>query len=182
MNVSRLPTADAEQRDDATAIWVGLLRAHAKLTRELNASLLSRHGLTVNDYEVLLHLSRAPNRSLRRVDLSQRLLLTASGITRLLDGLQHCGLVTKRNCELDGRVIYAELTQDGWERLQQASRTHLTDVRAVFEARYGDDELAVLGQLLARLSDEPPAGPGSCRPPAANESTIELEGGGRGNT
>lgn len=122
---------------------------------------------------MLLHLSRAPQRSLRRVDLSQRLLLTASGITRLLDGLERCGLVTRRNCELDGRVVYAELTAAGLERLERASQTHLADIREVFEARYGGEELELLGELLGRLSDDPPAGPGSCRPPAGNGSTTE---------
>ena len=182
MSASDVTRDQPETAAAAIATWVGLLRAHAKLTRELNASLLSQHGLTVNDYEVLLHLSRAPQRSLRRVDLSQRLLLTASGITRLLDGLERCGLVTRRSCELDGRVVYAELTAGGLERLRQASQTHLADVQAVFEARYAGGELELLGELLGRLSDDRPADPGSCRPPAAEGPITESRGGADADT
>ena len=96
--------------DQALAAWVSYLRSHAALTRELNAQLVAEHGLTLNDYEVLLHLSRAEERSLRRVDLAQQVLLTASGITRLLDGLERSGWVEKRACESDARVTYARLT------------------------------------------------------------------------
>ncbi len=83
---------------------MGLLRGHAALTRALNADLVADHGLTLNDYEVLLHLSRAPERKLRRVDLAEQVLLTASGITRLLDGLQASGYVDKAACSSDARV------------------------------------------------------------------------------
>ncbi len=67
--------------------WVAFLRSHSGITRQLNADLLAEHGLTLSDYEVLLRLSRADNGSMRRVDLAESVVLTASGITRLLDGL-----------------------------------------------------------------------------------------------
>ena len=72
--------------------WVGFLRSHAAITRQLNVDLLNGHGLTLNDYEVLLHLARAEDRMMRRVDLAESVVLTASGITRLLDGLERAGL------------------------------------------------------------------------------------------
>ena len=71
--------------------WVSFLRAHSAITRQLNADLLNVHGLTLNDYEVLLLLSHAEGRRMRRVDLAQTVVLTASGITRLLDGLERAG-------------------------------------------------------------------------------------------
>jgi hypothetical protein len=83
--------------------WVSFLRAHAAITRELSAQLQREHGLTLNDYEVLLHLSYAEGGMLRRVDLAERVLLTASGITRLLEGLERCGYVSKETCEADPR-------------------------------------------------------------------------------
>src|SRR6266571_5183873 len=73
--------------------WVSFLRAHAAITRQLNADLLNAHGLTLSDYEVLLRLSNAEHGMMRRVDLAQSVLLTASGITRLLDGLERAGRV-----------------------------------------------------------------------------------------
>jgi DNA-binding MarR family transcriptional regulator len=135
----------------SVAAWSRLLRAHAALTRELSARLVADHGLTINDYEALLHLSHAENGSLRRVDLAERLLLTPSGVTRLLDGLERDGWVTKGQCESDARVTYAVLTDAGRERLEAAGRSHLTQVRALFDERFSDDELETLVDLLGRL-------------------------------
>jgi DNA-binding MarR family transcriptional regulator len=131
--------------------FVGLLRAHAALTRELNADLVNRHGLTINDYEVLLHLARAEDRRLRRVDLADRLILTASGITRLLDGLERAGYVEKGRCESDARVTYAVLTKAGLGKLREASDTHVGGIRDAFEQRFSEQELTTLGELLGRL-------------------------------
>src|SRR5919202_6277185 len=94
----------------ALRAWTGLLRAHAASTRLLSASLQADHGLTINDYEALLLLSRAEGGRMRRVDLAQQLLLTASGVTRLLEGLERAGLVDRVTCDHDRRVAYAVLT------------------------------------------------------------------------
>src|SRR5919198_3657202 len=145
------------------AAWVGLLRGHAALTRALNAELLADHGLTLNAYEVLLRLSRAPGRRLRRVDLAEQVLLTASGITRLLDGLQASGYVDKASCSSDARVTYAVLTKAGLEKLRSAAEVHLAGVRARFAERYSDDELSTLAELLSRLDGSEPDGE-SCKP------------------
>ena len=144
-------SAQAFRERPALNVWVGLLRAHAALTRELSADLVASHGLTINDYEVLLHLARAEDNRLRRVDLAERLLLTASGITRLLDGLERAGYVCKETCPSDGRVSYAKLTDEGASKLQAASKTHISGIRDLFESRFEDDELAQLADLLGRL-------------------------------
>jgi DNA-binding MarR family transcriptional regulator len=131
--------------------WVAFLRAHAAITRELSSDLQREHGLTLNDYEVLLHLSRAEGSRLRRVDLAQRVLLTASGITRLLDGLERAGFVCKETCASDARVSYAKLTDEGREKLSVAGVTHLRGIDELFVARYSDEERATLFELLSRL-------------------------------
>ena len=105
--------------------WVSFLRAHAAITRELSAQLQREHGLTLNDYEVLLHLSHAEGGMLRRVDLAERVVLTASGITRLLEGLERAGYVCKETCASDARVSYAKLTDAGRAKLREAAVTHL---------------------------------------------------------
>jgi DNA-binding MarR family transcriptional regulator len=140
--------------------WVSFLRAHAALTRALNADLVNNHGLTINDYEVLLHLARADEHRLRRVDLAERLLLTASGITRLLDGLERTGCVRKAHCESDARVTYAVITDTGFEKLKEASQTHLAGIYELFESQYSDEELTNLAELLARLPAD--GEPGEC--------------------
>jgi DNA-binding MarR family transcriptional regulator len=139
-----------------------LLRSYGRLTRELNAGLIADHGLTINDYEVLLHLARAPDRRLRRVDLSERVVLTASGITRLLDGLEAAGLVERESCSTDRRAVYAVLTEQGLERLREASGSHVAQIDELFAQSLDDDEQATLGSLLERLC----AGgdPGACEP------------------
>src|SRR3970040_3188750 len=95
------------EQSSGVRAFVALLRAHATATRQLNAQLIADHGLTINDYEVLFALSRAPERQMRRVDLAEQVLLTASGITRLLDGLETRGLGARGACATDRRVGYA---------------------------------------------------------------------------
>jgi DNA-binding MarR family transcriptional regulator len=131
--------------------WVSFLRSHAAITRELSAQLQREHGLTINDYEVLLHLHNADGGMLRRVDLAERVLLTASGITRLLEGLERAGYVEKAQCRTDARVSYAKLTDDGRAKLARASRTHLSGIDDLFTSRYSGSELATLSDLLSRL-------------------------------
>jgi DNA-binding MarR family transcriptional regulator len=131
--------------------WVAFLRAHAAITRELSAQLQREHGLTLNDYEVLLHLSYAEDQRLRRVDLAQSVLLTASGITRLLDGLERAGFVCKDSCTSDARVSYAKLTDAGHAKLKDAAETHLRGIDELFLSRYSGSELATLAELLTRL-------------------------------
>jgi len=135
----------------AITAWIRLLRAHATATRELSAKLLNEHGLTINDYEALLHLSRADKGSLRRIDLAGQLLLTPSGVTRLLDGLEDAGFVCKGTCDSDARVTYAVLTDAGRAKLDQASCSHVAAVVQLFGERFGEDELESLSALLARL-------------------------------
>src|SRR5919108_1327523 len=102
-----------DQASPALAAWVRLLRGHAAARRSLSAQLQGTHGLTVNDYEALLVLARAEGNQTRRVDLAEALQLTASGVTRLLDGLEKHGLVEKATCSSDARVTYAVLTATG---------------------------------------------------------------------
>jgi DNA-binding MarR family transcriptional regulator len=131
--------------------WINFLRAHAAVTREFNAELLETHGLTLNDFDVLAQLRRGPDHGLKRSELAERVLLTPSGITRLLDGLEQAGYVRKGECESDARVTYAVLTDEGRRKLREASRTHMASVRALLAERYSDRELEHLAELLGRL-------------------------------
>ena len=140
-----------QQQDSALDSWIRLIRGHASVTRAMSAELEADHGLTINDYEALLHLSRAEGGRMRRVDLAGLLLLTASGVTRLLDGLEATGLVERAACASDRRVTYAVLTDAGRARLREASVSHVAGVRAFFEERYSGEELEQLAGLLGRL-------------------------------
>jgi DNA-binding MarR family transcriptional regulator len=139
--------------------WVGFLRAHASLTRELSARLEAAHGLTLNDYDVMVQLAYAPGHQLRRVDLARSVLLSPSGITRLLDGLERDGWVEKGHCTSDARVTYAVLTTDGLEKFKTVRKTHIVDIEEIFGSKFDAAELETLSSLLVRLLDDsdPPA-------------------------
>jgi DNA-binding MarR family transcriptional regulator len=150
---------------DGTEIeaFTALLRAHAATTRGFNADLVAEHGLTINDYEVMLRLAHAPDRRLRRIDLAEEVFLTPSGITRLLAGLENSGWVEKVYCQTDARVTYAQLTDVGHEKLRAAAKTHVGTIRSFFAERFSPSELAALRDLLQRLPVEDD-GVTSCEP------------------
>jgi DNA-binding MarR family transcriptional regulator len=138
----------------AAQAFVSLVRAHAAATRRLSAQLSADHGLTISDFEVLLRLGRALERRMRRVDLAGELLLTASGITRLLDGLERAGFVERGFCSEDRRVVYAVLTDAGLEKLRAAAATHFEQIDELFSAHFEQQELDELAGLLSRLGGD----------------------------
>jgi DNA-binding MarR family transcriptional regulator len=141
------------------AAWIKLLRAHAALTRELSGRLEAQHGLSLRDYDVLVQIYYAPGRRMRRIDIARTVILSPSGITRLLDGLERAGWVKKEHCESDARVTYAALTEAGIEKFEQAHTTHLADIQELFASRFSDEEHDRLTDLLGRL---PLADAGAC--------------------
>jgi DNA-binding MarR family transcriptional regulator len=143
-----------------TEPFARFLRAHAAVVRELSAELEAEHGLTINDYEVLLRLSRADGRMMRRVDLAAEVLLSPSGITRLLQGLERAGWVEKASCETDARVSYAKLTEAGTAKLRAAAKTHVAGIRREFLDLFDEGERETLVELLGRLD----AGGETCTP------------------
>lgn len=156
-----MPSQVLSEQSLSVQAFAALVRAHATTTRRLNAQLTADHGLTISDYEVLLRLSWAPDRRMRRVDLAEQVLLTASGVTRLLDGLERSGLVERGSCDTDRRVVYAVLTDAGLVKLKEASLSHFPQVDALF-GQFDADELDDLKAFLGRLGEEEPA---ECAPP-----------------
>lgn len=150
----------AQEIPPAVRAWTRLLRAYAATTRRLSVELQDEHGLTLNDYEALLVLSRAEGRRMKRVDLARRLLLTPSGVTRLLEGLERAGFVERAGCDTDLRVTYARLTDAGVAKLEAASCGHEGSVRTLFEEHFTADELEALASALDKLpgvADSPDA-------------------------
>jgi len=135
----------------AIEAFVRLVRASVAVTRRLSAQLSADHDLTLNAYEALLLLARAPKSRMRRIDLANSLLLTAGGVTRLLDGLERCGYVARDESATDGRVSYAVLTKAGRDKLREASKSHTRQVDELLGAHYDDSELAQIAALLDRL-------------------------------
>ena len=138
----------------AVHAWTRLLRAYAATARCLSPALLEEHGLTLNDYEALKLLAEADGRRMRRVDLAAGLSLSASGVTRLLEGLEEDGLVVRATCPHDRRVAYAQLTDAGGVRLRAASCGHAASIRGLLDESLTEPELDTLAALLGKIAGE----------------------------
>ncbi|HVE99378.1 MAG TPA: MarR family transcriptional regulator [Mycobacteriales bacterium] len=139
---------------DEVAAWLGFLRAHTKIIRTLDQELEAECGLSLAQYDVLAQLSAASERQLRMTELADRVLLSRSGLTRLVDRLEGMGLVERQACPSDARGMYARLTDLGRERLRAASGPHLRGVREHVTGRLSQTELRRLADLMGRLLAE----------------------------
>jgi DNA-binding MarR family transcriptional regulator len=131
--------------------WRGMLEVHAAVTRELDAQMRAEHGLSVSAYEVLMFLADTPDGRLRMADIAERVLLSRSGLTRLVDRLVALGLVRRNPCADDGRGSYAELTPEGREKLAAARAAHLAGVRRFFLDRLEPEVQDALGDAWERI-------------------------------
>lgn len=136
--------------------WRGMLEAHARVTRALDTQMRAEHGLPVSSYEVLMFLADAPGRRLRMSEIADRVLLSRSGLTRLVDRLEQLGLVSRCGVETDGRGAYAQLTDAGLEHFRAAQRTHLDGVREYFLDHLTADDQVALAGIWERLDRNQP--------------------------
>ncbi len=153
-----IPSKPAETdrfSDQELAAWRGMLEAHAQVTRALDAQMRAEHGLALPVYEVLLFLGDADGRRLRMSEIAKRVLLSRSGLTRLVDRLVELGYVTRCASEHDGRGLYAELTDAGAEKLEAARRIHREGVRQHFLDRLTVTDQIALGDIWTRVLDTP---------------------------
>jgi DNA-binding MarR family transcriptional regulator len=141
--IARYPAVVAATRLTETELraWQALLHAHHDLIGTLDRELREGHGLGFSEYDVLLRLARAPDRALRMTDLAERVLLSPSGLTRLVDRLASRGLVERLTQPGDGRVALAALTEAGSAELRKAARTHLHGIREHFTGKLSETQL-----------------------------------------
>jgi DNA-binding MarR family transcriptional regulator len=131
--------------------WRGLLRVHSALVKALDAELLASHDLPLTSYEVLINLQAAPGRRRRMAELADGVLLSRSGMTRLVDRLERDGLLERDACTDDGRGTYAVLTDKGDACLADARRTHLEGVRERFLEHFEPAELRQFAMFWERV-------------------------------
>jgi DNA-binding MarR family transcriptional regulator len=134
------------------ASWRSFLRAHATITKTLEAELEIEQQLSLAAYDVLVQLSEAPERRLRMTELADAVLLSRSGVTRLVDRLEKVGLVARSRVADDGRGVAAKLTDRGLNRLRVAATTHLRGVRQHFADRLDESDLADLERVSRKLA------------------------------
>ncbi|MEJ3656785.1 MarR family transcriptional regulator [Actinomycetes bacterium KLBMP 9759] len=135
------------------AAWRSFLRAHATITRTLEGELVAEQQLSLAAYDVLVQLAEAPEHRLRMTELADAVLLSRSGVTRLVDRLEKVGLVDRLPVESDGRGVAARLTDAGLNRLRIASRTHLTGIVRHFAAKLDECDLTTLEDITGKLID-----------------------------
>lgn len=131
--------------------WRGLLRVHACVLKALDAELEATHRLPLTSYEVLICLAEAPERRMRMCDLADTVLLSRSGMSRLVDRLERDGLIERCACQADGRGAYAVITPAGFALLEEARSTHHAGIRSRFLAHFGEHELHQLCEWWSRL-------------------------------
>ena len=137
--------------DDSLRLCMAISKAHSTLARRFDGRLGTWHGLSFGDFIVLLHLGRAVDHRLRRVDLAAELGVTPSAVTRTLIPLEKIGLVARRSDARDARVGYAELTKSGQRLLQEAVESaHMISREVV--PRKGAGQLSALEVLLATIA------------------------------
>jgi DNA-binding MarR family transcriptional regulator len=148
-----VPPATPRASDWRIGVWRTFLRAHAHAIRELERELPAETGTPLGWYDVLLQLAEAPQRRLRMAELADRVLLSRSGLTRLIDRLQAEGLVRREPSPDDARGTFTVLTAEGMARLRAAAPVHLAGIRKHWLAHFSDAELRELGVLLGRVAD-----------------------------
>ncbi len=123
-----------------------------RLLHRLDEELVTESGMTLAEYEVLSYLSDSVEGRLRMAELAQGVVVSRSGLTRRVDGLVAAGLVRRSACASDRRGTYAELTQEGWRRLEQAAPVHRSGVRRYFLDQVDDEELYMVGDIFGSVA------------------------------
>ncbi len=145
------PTDDTALSASELAAWRGMLRVQASLLKSMDADLAAAHGIGLRSYEVLLHLGDAGGERLRMSDLSASVLLSASGVSRLVDRMERDGLVRRERCAEDGRGYWAVLCAAGRAKLDEARPTHLASVRRLFLSHFNEADLTRLARYWERV-------------------------------
>ncbi len=140
-------------RDARLGPWRAFITAHALVTRRLDDDLRTEQGMTLAEYGALLHIAEAPGRRLRMNQIADGILLSRSGVTRLIDRLEADGLVERSHCSSDGRGAEAVLTEAGVDRLRAASRTHLRGIETYFLGPIDDEDLTAMADACRRIND-----------------------------
>jgi DNA-binding MarR family transcriptional regulator len=152
-------------KPDELRAWRAFLDAQASLLRRLESELLADEGMTLAEYDVLFQLAAAGARQVRMTELSERVRLSRSGLTRLVDRLVQAGLVERGHCESDRRGTFAVLTGAGRDRLRRARPVHLGGVRRHFAEHLSPAQLAAVADALEPLGrDMRPAEPARLAP------------------
>ena len=150
-----------ERRRAATDAWAALLRVHARVIPQLDQAMRSASGIPLYWYDVLLELAVAPDRQLRMSELGERVVLSRSRVSRIVDELVEADLVSRQANPDDRRSARACLTDAGLDRFRQAAPGYVAEIEARFAAPLSDAELRAVADALGKVaqSETPPEAP-----------------------
>jgi DNA-binding MarR family transcriptional regulator len=140
-------------RDQRIEPWRAFLQAHARITRRLDEELRAEHDLSLAEYDALLTIADAPGRRIRMRQLADLVILSKSGVTRLIDRLVLDGLVQRDVCLSDARGAEAVLTPAGLDRLRRASRTHLRGIDEHFLSVLEPADLSSIERAMRAVAE-----------------------------
>lgn len=141
------------ETEDRVAAWRGVLLAQDRVVRAIERDLAEAGQVPLSWYDVLLELNGAPGRCLRMQDLSERVTLSRSRVSRLVDDLAREGLVERRPDPDDGRATLACLTPSGRGALRRAAPVYLRGIERYFTSYLDDGERATVAAALQRVID-----------------------------
>jgi DNA-binding MarR family transcriptional regulator len=131
--------------------WKGLLVAHATLVEQIDREMARADLVPLDWYDALLALEDAPNQRLKMSDLADQVLLSKSGLTRLVDRLEAKGYIRREACRADRRVAYAVLTPEGLKAREASWPTYRAAIQEHFVSQLSCEEAKVIGNALARF-------------------------------
>ena len=135
-----------------TQAWVGLLHAHATLVKQLDSELTAAHGISLSGFEVLWRLAAATHGRLRMTELAELVMLSPSGLSRLIDRLEAERMIERVACPEDGRAINATITEAGRRKLEESQPTHVQGVRRRFLDHFDAPEIDQLAVFWTRVA------------------------------
>lgn len=138
--------------DIKTTSALRLLQAADEFRAGLTGEFSSVHGISVNEFLMLLHLQRSPKHRLARVELAKRMHVSASTVTRMAAPMEKIGLLSRDVDERDARIVFVVLTDTGAERLEEALVTFAKRAGYLLDARWDDTDVAQLSEMLRRLA------------------------------
>lgn len=176
-----MPISDPVDRpltahDPRLASWRAFLLAHARVSRRLDEELRLEHDLSIAEYETLLTLAMAPGRRMRMGPLADRVILSKSGVTRLIDRLVSDELVERSACLADARGAEAVLTHRGLDRLRQASPTHLRGISEHFLSVLDEGDRVVIERCMTAVARQAGSDAGDAVPAldAADPAALDA--------
>jgi len=155
-------------------LWRGWIAASMLLPDRLNRDLQEQHGLTGTDYQILVELSESPQRRMRMSTLADHTLMSRSRLSHQVDRMARAGLVTREECQQDGRGTFAVLTEKGMDTIVRAAPDHVDSVRRHLLDRLTPEEFRAFGEACITIAEALGAewlGPGPATQDAPSEAT-----------